>query len=271
MPLRASQNSPARDSLREGLRIQTRVIAALVVRNMITKFGRANLGFFWVVVEPMILTTGVMVTWSLMKSPYEHGVHVVSLVLTGYMPLTLWRHLTNMGVHAFRNSMSLLYHRHVSLIDTLMARLILEFAGTTTALLIVVVVLSLAGFIEPFYDPGLTLLGWMGMTAIGSAVAFCFAVLTEYSEVSERFIQPIQYLVLPISGAFFMVDWLPHQAQDIALWNPLVHCYEMFRAGLYGPSIPTHYSPSYPFVAAVVLLSLALAIIDRVRDKLHTG
>lgn len=258
-------------AFKEGLAIQSRVVAALVVREMMTRYGRANLGFFWVVIEPILLTAGVMLVWSLIKSPYEHGVQVVSFVLTGYMPLTLWRHMTNAGVFAFRRSMGLLYHRHVSLIDALMARMILEFAGTTTALLIVYLVLVLANVIEPFHDPGLALMGWLSMGVLSLGVGFNFAVMTEYSEVSERFIQPIQYLMLPLSGAFFLVGWLPKEAQDLALLNPTVHCYEMFRSGLFGPSVETTYSVWYPLVCAAALLAIALSTIDAVRDRLHTG
>ena len=47
---------------------------------------------------------------------------IVALVLTGYMPLTLWRHITNAGVFAFRRSIGLLYHRRITLVDTLLAR-----------------------------------------------------------------------------------------------------------------------------------------------------
>ena len=199
------------DAPLSGLSVQLRVIHALIVRDMMLRYGRANVGFLWVVLEPMLLTTGVLFLWSALKGPYEHGVQVISLVMTGYMPLTLWRHMTGAGVFAFRRNMGLLYHRHISLFDAFFARMILEFAGTTTALLTVYLVLLATGLIAPFHDPGIAIVGWISMAILSIGVAACFAVLTEYSEVTEKFIQPLQYFMLPLSGSFFMVEWLPYR------------------------------------------------------------
>ncbi len=43
-----------------GLRVQCRVIVALVIRDMMMRHGRANVGFLWVILEPMILTAAIM-------------------------------------------------------------------------------------------------------------------------------------------------------------------------------------------------------------------
>jgi capsular polysaccharide transport system permease protein len=257
--------------LGKGFAVQLRVIGALIIRDMMMRYGRANIGFLWVILEPMILTVGVMFMWSILKSPYEHGVQIVALVLTGYMPLTLFRHVTSIGPFLFRRSVPFLYHRHISFIDVLVARAILEFMGTTTALLVVYTVLALSNLVSPMRDPGLVALGWVTMALLSFGICCVFAVLTEYSEAAERFIQPFQYLMLPISGTFFMVDWLPKKAQEMIWYNPTVHCYEMFRAGVFGEEVLTYYDWWYPLVWALALTAFGLAMIDAVRDKIHTG
>ena len=45
-------------SLRDSLRVQGRVLVALLLREMLTRYGRHNIGFLWVFVEPMIFTLG---------------------------------------------------------------------------------------------------------------------------------------------------------------------------------------------------------------------
>ncbi|MBU1213235.1 MAG: ABC transporter permease [Alphaproteobacteria bacterium] len=252
-------------------RVQLRCISALMVRDMMMRYGRENIGFLWIVLEPILLTAGVMVLWSFIKSGDEHGIGLLTLVMTGYLPLTLWRHISQAGVHAFRRSRGLLYHRHITLMDSLLSRLVLEFVGTSGALFLVYAVLALAGAVETLRDPGLALLGWVSMGVLSLGVAVCFAVITEYSEVSERFIQPLQYINLPISGAFFVVAWLPKAAADLALYNPSVHCYEMFRAGFIGDQVTMHYTPWYPAACGFVLLFFGLHFMNRVRDRLHFG
>ena len=98
------------------------VIRALITRDLMTRFGRNNLGFVWTVVEPMILCTGVMILWSLIRAPMYHGVPVIVFVLTGYMPLTMWRHTTNPLIRLLRNNGALLYHRPISHADLIVAR-----------------------------------------------------------------------------------------------------------------------------------------------------
>jgi capsular polysaccharide transport system permease protein len=254
-----------------GLQVQARCVHALLIRDMMMRFGRDNIGFLWVVLEPMILTAGVMGVWSIIKPPYEHDVRVISLVLTGYMPLTLWRHMTNAGIFVFRRNLGLLYHRNVSLLDVFISRMLLEFAGTTTALTIVTMLVTASGLVDPPRDLGVVVIGWLLMGAYSFGLALCFAVITEYSEVWERFIQPYQYLMLPISGTFFMVDWLPTFAQHIIWFNPSVHCYEMFRAGFFGEEIRTHFSGWYPLMWSLALLATGIWGLSGVRDRINFG
>lgn len=255
--------------LLEGWRIQRRTIHALMVRDMMMRYGRENIGFLWVILEPMILTLGVMFIWSVIGGHGKEGVTVVELVFTGYMPLTLWRHLTNNAGNLYRNSVGLLYHRQIGLFDVVISRQCLEIVGTTTALLVVYTSLSVLGLIDGAKRLDLLLLGWLMMAWIGSVSGACIAVMTEKWEVSERFIQPMQYLNIPISGAFFFVDWLPTWGQKVIFYHPLVHCWEAFRAGYFGDAMVTHYSLPYFMTCAFLLTFLAVHLIRSARNYIR--
>lgn len=248
-----------------GLAIQLRCLDALMVRNLMIRYGRGNIGFMWVLLDPMILTVGVMFIWSLLKGNTEHGINIVGFVISGYMPLTLWRHITNAGLFALNRNSSVFYHRQVSAIDALAATFVLEFAGCTAAFVIVVSTTLTLGFMEPFADTGAVVLGWMMMASLSVGTALLICALTEFHEFMERFIQPFQYLMLPISGVFFMVDWLPVYAQEFAWYSPLVHCYEMIRHGFFGDSVTTTSEPLYVFSFALVEIVLGLWLVDRAR------
>ncbi len=252
-----------------GLRVQARCLYALMVREMMMRYGRDNLGFLWVFIEPMLLCVGVMIIWTFIHAPYEHGVTVIELVLTGYMPLTLWRHFISAGVLPFKRSVALLYHRHVTLLDVFFLRMFLVFAGSTSAFIIVTSSLILAGLIAPPHDIGLVIAGWISMAVLSSGIALVIAILTESSEVSERFVPVYQYLSLPISGCFFMVDWLPTFAQNLSWYNPSVHCYEMVRAGFFGESVQTHFAAWYPISFGVALFAGGIGLVNGLRDHIH--
>lgn len=210
-----------------------------------TRYGREHLGFIWVILEPMLLTVGVLVLWSVLKGGYERGIRIVELVLTGYLLLTLWRHLTTSPILLFRRNVPLLYHRSIGVLDIFYSRILLEFAGTTTALLFVMGTLTLLDIVSPVEDWSLVIGGWLLMALLATGVGSLVLVATEMNETTEKFIQPVQYLLVPISGTFFMVGWFPPEAQEVILYNPIIHCYEMLRSGYFGPSVETFYSVAY--------------------------
>lgn len=245
------------------------VIRALIIRDMMVRFGRSHLGFIWTVLEPMILTAGVMLVWSLIHGATLHGVSVIAFVLTAYMPLTVWRHLTNPAIRILRNNGGMLYHFPVAPADIILGRLALEYLSTTAALAVVFFVIASVGLVKPPAEPGLMLLAWAMTGWFYAGQGMIIAALTEYWEPAERFIPPLNYLALPISGVFFMVDWLPSYAQKLLLLNPAVHCFEMFRAGLFGESVATYYDGYYLAAWSLGLSVVGMAAIYRVRDHIQ--
>ena len=252
----------------KGWRIQWRTIHALIVRDLMARYGRDNLGFGWAILEPMILTCGVMVIWTAMGHNKE-GIRAVELVFTGYMPLTLWRHLTNSPIGIFRASSGMLYHRRVTPLDLVFARQTLEVLGTSAALLVIYSTLLVTGLGHGVENWSLFILGWLMMASISVAFGLWLAAITERYEVAERFIQPFQYLNIPISGGFFFVDWLPTWAQKLILLNPLAHCYEVFRAGYFGDAIVTHYSLSYFAAWVFALMFVGLRAVYKIRPHIR--
>ncbi len=72
----------------ESLRIQLRVIGALLMREIVTRYGRDNLGFLWLFVEPMMFTLGVTALWA--GTGLRHSsLPIVAFAVTGYS--AVWR------------------------------------------------------------------------------------------------------------------------------------------------------------------------------------
>jgi ABC-type polysaccharide/polyol phosphate export permease len=76
------------------------------------------------------------------------------------------------------------------------------------------------------------------------------------------------YLMVPLSGSFFMVEELPRSFQKIVLWIPTVSCNELFREGFLGTDWRWHYDIPYVVVFNMVLTLLGLAQVRYVSRKL---
>ncbi len=247
--------------LRDAFTIQKRVIAALVLREMITRYGRNNIGFLWIVAEPMMFTLGIVAFWSAMRGDSMSGLPVAAFAVTGYSAVLMWRNATSRCINAITSNLTLMYHRYVKVIDIFFARIILEVVGTTVSLVILSLFFYLLGWMEPPQDYLMALTGWMMLAWFGFALATIVGALTEKSALIGRLWGVASYLMFPLSGAMFMVDWLPARAQELALYIPMVHGTEMLRQGFFGDTVTTHYDLGYMTVTCLVLTFIGLTVL----------
>lgn len=262
-------SSGARFSLRRALAGKRRVYEALIVRFVIGRYGRENIGFMWTIVEPMLLCVGVMAIWSLTKGSGYHGVSIVAFVFTGYMPLTLWRHQTGYMVNIGKSTKFLTVFHNLTIFDAIITRLFLEFISVTAASMVVFAILYSLNILSAPHDLGMLVQGWLVMGAVGAGAGVLFAALSETSDIVEKINPPLQYFILPFSGCFFMADWLPDSVREQALYIPLVNVYELIRGGFYGPEVRTYGNASYAIAWSVATAGLGCFIFERVKDRIE--
>jgi len=266
--LEPAPRSPLPATLIAAFRLQLIVIGALMMREIHTRYGRENLGFVWLIAEPFVFCMGVIGVWSALHGRYEHGVPILAFVLTGYMPLTLWRHCVQRAVHCFRANSSLLYHRQVRMLDLLVARIVLEVYGALIAYAVIAFIFWALGYYQLPQDWGLFYLGWGYMIAFSAGLGLVMGCLSEMAEWTEKLVGPFTYFLLPISGVFFMADWLPERYREWALYVPTLHAFEMIRGGQFGPSVRVHYDLGYVTAVCTALIGLGLVLCRRVHRHL---
>ncbi|MBS1071001.1 ABC transporter permease [Gluconobacter cerinus] len=248
--------------------LQMRVIGALILRELHTRFGRENLGFLWIIGEPILFCAGVAVVWTAIRPAHEHGLPTTAIVITGYVPLTMWRHCLMRAVKAFEANGSLLFHRQVSPLDIILARVVLEIVGTMWAGVLTVLGAILLGFMKPPVDFGLLYLGLLYQMLFCLATALLFAPLSERSETLEKSIGFFSYVSLPLSGAFTMVQWIPEKYRWILMLSPSVNNVEMIRGGQFGQVIHPHYNLIYDTWITALLIIIGLSLTLRVRKHI---
>ena len=251
--------------------VQKRVIGALLMREIQLRWGRRNLGFAWVFVEPLVFAFPVLAMWSVMRGgKVEHGMPIMAFLWSGYLPILMFRHVTGHCLNVIRAGGPLLYHRAISPFDLLVARIGLEVIGNWAATALSFLVFYMIGLVDWPNDVGLFMLGMFYMTWWSIAVALIVAALSERSEIVVHVWQPISYMYLPVCGFFYLAAWLPLSLRNVALTVlPSLHAYEMIRGGLFGNRIQVFYDISYVTFLLAVLTLLGLWLVHVVRRHLQ--
>ena len=84
--------------------INRRVIGALLLREMLTRYGRNNIGFLWLFVEPMLFTLVITIFWSATRTIHGSNIPIVAFALTGYSSLLMWRNMPGRCAGALKST-----------------------------------------------------------------------------------------------------------------------------------------------------------------------
>ena len=260
--------SASQPSLIASLKVQRRVLAALLVRELLTRYGRHNIGFLWLFVEPMIFTLGVTALWTATKSVHGSDLPIVAFALTGYSSVLLWRNMPGRCIGALMGNLALMYHRNIRALDIYAARIIIEFAGATISFFTLSLVFILGGWISPPEDFLTVAAAWLLLAWFGAALAITLGALSHEYELVDKLWHPASYLLFPLSGAAFLVSALPPLGREIVLYIPVVHGVEMVRDGYFGSRVEAIYDLGYLITCSLVLTVVALIATRWVEKRL---
>jgi capsular polysaccharide transport system permease protein len=250
---------------RDDLATQWRVVGALLIREIYTRFGREGLGFGWIVLEPLIFAVPVLLVWSVARSPYEHSIPMIPFLWSGYLPLLLFRHIGGRMLLFVRVNAGLLYHRQVTIFDIFLARCLLEITSNLTAVVASFAFFYSLGWLNFPHDLPVFYLGYFFAIWWSAAAGLILGGLSERTDWVEKFWQPYSYLYIFFSGFFVMAQWLPESIRGWALFQPSLQSYEMIRAGMFGNAVKTYGDPAYTSLVLAFLTFIGLLLMRESR------
>jgi len=255
-------------TLGAGWRIQRRVIGALMIRELVTRFGRENIGFLWMMVEPLLFAVLVGILWRYLRGPEEHGVSVIAFIASGYIPLTFFRNSIGRTIRVFSVNGSLMYHRQIKILDFVFVRTLIEVIGASMAFLFIGIVLIFMNELAPPADMGAFLAGWFLYSLFTFSICLVLGPISEMSDVLEKLVPVVTYVMIPFCGTFNMTSWLSPDAQHVVYYSPFVHGMELMRYGIFGDRVQAQWDVFVPLFASMVFILIGLAMCRRIRREL---
>lgn len=262
---------PRRDGFLESLAIQGRVIGALILRELHTRYGRENIGYMWMIGEPMLLASviGLLHAASGHGNAYGGDIKPVTFGVLGYTTFILFRGIVNRAAGTMDANAPLLYHRQVTPLDICIARAILEFCGVFLTLVVLMTLLFLTGISNLPYRPLMVIAAWGLILWYAFANSLIMTAISYHNHTVERLIHPYTYFMAGLSGSFFRISWIPHPFREILTYIPLTSMFELVRYGWFRSTDLNYVFMQYTIGFCIVITWVGLVLLRRMRHRIH--
>lgn len=235
-----------------------RTIAALMLREMGSTYGRSPGGYLWVIAEPIGVVVVLSIGFSLLLRSPVLGTSFILFYATGYMPFSVYSDLALKTQMALTYSRPLLAYPGVTWLDALLARFFLNLiTGATVSALLFAGILILVET-QTVLDIGPILTGMAMAACLGLGVGTLNCVLFGLFPVWRQVWGVVTRPLFLASGILYLYEDMPKLVQDILWWNPLIHVVGWMRTGFYPTYHASYVSLSYCFGLGLGLLALGL-------------
>jgi capsular polysaccharide transport system permease protein len=258
-------------ALLQAMRLQQRVIGALILREIRTRFGTSRLGYAWAVAEPILHF--MVLSWiymALMRQPLA-GMSIALFFMSGVIPYFVYDKTGHRLAGAINANRALLHLALVKHVDVIVARALLELAT-----LIFVFALLMTGMyafdqlqntlIQPLILAKATALLWLIGLGVGATNAVLNALFKSWDTVFRMATRPLYLL----SGMFYMAERVQSPIRDWVSYNPIIHGVELFRSGIFPGYGSTFIDETYLMAWAACSVVFGFAFERIMRRKVST-
>jgi capsular polysaccharide transport system permease protein len=233
-------NSP----FRQGLRVQGRVLYALILREALTRYGKSHLGYLWALLEPALQILLLVWIFSQWGRAAPVGNDLALFFVTGIVPWFIYSNMSNRLSGALGANQALMSYPQVTPFDVLMARAVLEWFTLLSVAIILLACLLMSGRVVTFYDPFQSLMALLVLAAFSWGIGMINAVIRLYFDGWDKLFSTLNRPLYFLSGIFFTASSLPYSVQRWLQWNPIFQFVEWFRSGFYATyeRMPIRYS-----------------------------
>jgi len=248
--------------------LTARAVAALILREMATSYGRSPGGFTWAFVEPMAGITLLSVVLSVAFHAPPLGQSFPLFYATGLIPFLIYSEISSKVAQAINFSRPLLAYPSVTFVDALLARFAINFLvqiAVANVLLFGIVLATAPGNWPDLASAGV---GIAMSGALGFGVGTCNCFLLTRFPIWQRAWSILNRPLFLVSAIFFVFETLPERFRDVLWWNPIVHVVGEFRRAFYESYQADYVSPAYVFGLSLALTAFGMIFLRRYHREL---
>lgn len=245
-----------------------RTTMALILREMVTTYGRSPGGYIWALLEPVAAIALLSFAFSLAFHAPSLGNSFGLFYATGYLVYMLFHDVANKTATSLRFSQSLLTFSAVTWLDAIIARFLLNVL--TQLLVMILVIGSMIVLFDtraaPDLPHALNSVAMAASLALGVGLVNCYLFMA--FPAWERIWMVVTRPLFIISGVFFLFEDLPSWVQPILWFNPIFHATGEMREGIYPTYSPDYVHSSFAYGLAIGLILIGLMLMSRNFDNL---
>ncbi len=247
---------------------QRRVIYALLLRNIRTRFFGHGLGYLFALGWPLshILIVVALFSFSGRTAPY--GDSTTLFVATGALPFMTFSYLARFMMLSVIRNRPLLAFPEVKVLDVLMAGAVQEILAASCVTLMLMVLAWLAGIEVVPRDIVQAALAYAAAILLGLGFGMLNGVLALALPMWFTGYALANIVLWVTSGVVFVPDAMPAAIRAVLAYHPVLQIIEWTRAAYYEGYGSVVLDRAYPVYFGIVTLFLGLFLERMVRGHL---
>jgi capsular polysaccharide transport system permease protein len=235
--------APVRRSSTDGsfgaaLQAQARVIGALALRDMRTRFN-GYVGFLIAVLWPMAHFVIILGLYLIIGSKPTYGTDLIKWIATGALPFIAFTYPVRFIPMSIIEGGGLLSFPAVRSIDIVLSRIFVESMIAFSVFFAILFVLMIINPDMQIYSFSIAMVGLFEALYIGIGMGVFGVSIVRIWPRSFVFLILFTILIWATMGIFFLPDSLPEQVRGYLTINPVLHAAEKLRTGFY-PDYVSH-------------------------------
>ena len=246
---------------------QTRVVYALILREVHTLYGHTSLGYLWALIEGAF---GIAVIWgvrTILHSRAPHGMSELTYLAVGFCVWSIINQTLTKSMTAVDGNRALLTFPQVTPLDVMVSRAMVVWITSVLNTCIIFGIGAMFGHQLVIANVTMLIFSLVLAGLLGLGLGMLCATLAVYMQALQNIVPMVLRVLFFTSGIFFSVTRLPKSVGDYLLLNPIMQLVEMTRSSLHPGYMVTYINIEYAVCCVVVLFPLGLLLERYTRRK----